>query len=71
VLVIYALELPKSPDWSQYFYVVSQQKLFNLVKKQNDGTVEVDLEKDAPLASEFLKFQSFEESTMSGTIIYE
>lgn len=41
------------------------------MKKQNDGTVEVDLEKDAPLASELLKFQSFEESTMSGTIIYE
>ncbi|KAH1260616.1 Sterol 3-beta-glucosyltransferase UGT80B1 [Glycine max] len=48
-----------------------KQKLFNLVKIQSDGTVKVDLEKDAPLASELLKFQSFEESTMSGTIISE
>jgi len=41
------------------------------VKIQSDGTVKVDLEKDAPLASELLKLQSFEESTMSGTIISE
>ena len=41
------------------------------MKIQSDGTVKVDLEKDAPLASELLKFQSFEESTMSGTIISE
>ncbi|TKY46033.1 Sterol 3-beta-glucosyltransferase UGT80B1 [Spatholobus suberectus] len=48
-----------------------KQKLINLVKIQSDGTVEVDLEKDAPLASELLEFQSFEESTVSGTLISE
>ncbi|ESW24001.1 hypothetical protein PHAVU_004G093900 [Phaseolus vulgaris] len=48
-----------------------KQKLLNLVKIQNDGTVEVDLEKDAALVSELLKFQSFEESTMSASVVSE
>ncbi|KAK7380504.1 hypothetical protein VNO78_33017 [Psophocarpus tetragonolobus] len=48
-----------------------KQNLINLVKLQNDGTVEVDLEKDEHVASELLKFQSFEESTMNGTLISE
>ena len=53
-------------------YVASQHKLIaNLVKIQNDGTVEVDLEKSAPVASELLEFQSFEESTLSGSLISE
>ena len=41
------------------------------MKIQNDGTVEVDLEKDAALVSELLKFQSFEESTMSASVVSE
>ncbi|XP_047181250.1 sterol 3-beta-glucosyltransferase UGT80B1-like [Vigna umbellata] len=48
-----------------------KQKLLNLVKIQNDGTVDVDLEKDAPLVSELLKFQSFEESTTSASVVSE
>ncbi|XP_020238188.1 sterol 3-beta-glucosyltransferase UGT80B1 isoform X1 [Cajanus cajan] len=48
-----------------------KQKLINLAKIQNDGTIEVNLEKDAPLASELLEFQSFEESTVSGTLMSE
>ncbi|KAL2334925.1 hypothetical protein Fmac_016138 [Flemingia macrophylla] len=48
-----------------------KQQLINLVKIQDDGTVEVDLEKDATLASELLEFQSFEESTVSGTLSSE
>ncbi|CAJ1953148.1 unnamed protein product [Sphenostylis stenocarpa] len=49
-----------------------KQKLINLVKIQNDGTVEVDLEKDTTLASELLKFQSSEESTtLSATVVSE
>ncbi|RDX82337.1 Sterol 3-beta-glucosyltransferase UGT80B1 [Mucuna pruriens] len=64
-------KLPNSPYWSQRLYVVSQQKLINIVKIQNDGTVDVDLEKDAPLASELLEFQSFEESTVAGAVISE
>lgn len=39
----------------------SQKKLIvNLVKIQNDGTVEVDLTRSAPGASELLEFQSVE-----------
>ncbi|XP_017440477.1 sterol 3-beta-glucosyltransferase UGT80B1 isoform X2 [Vigna angularis] len=48
-----------------------KQKLLNLVKIQNDGTVDVDLEKGAPLVSELLKFQSFEESTTSASVVSE
>ncbi|XP_027357141.1 sterol 3-beta-glucosyltransferase UGT80B1-like isoform X1 [Abrus precatorius] len=46
-------------------------KLINLVKIQNDGTVEVDLEKSGPIASELLELQSFEESTISGSLVSE
>ncbi|XP_027924380.1 sterol 3-beta-glucosyltransferase UGT80B1-like isoform X1 [Vigna unguiculata] len=49
-----------------------KQKLLNLAKIQNDGTVDVDLEKDASLVSELLKFQSSEESTtMSASVVSE
>jgi len=41
------------------------------VKIQNDGTFEVDMEKDASLVSELLKFQSFEETTMSASDVSE
>lgn len=52
-----------------FSFVVSQQKLIaNLLKKQNDGTVEVDLEKSAPAVSELLELQSFEESTVSRSL---
>ncbi|XP_059631590.1 sterol 3-beta-glucosyltransferase UGT80B1 [Cornus florida] len=37
-----------------------KQLIVNLVKIQNDGTVEVDLTKGAPVASELLEFHSFE-----------
>lgn len=46
------------------------------MKIQKDGTViyqyetvEVDLERSASVASELLEFQSYEESTMSGSFI--
>jgi sterol 3beta-glucosyltransferase len=49
---------------------VSQQKLIaNLVKIQKDGTVEVDVERSASVASELLELQSFEESTVSGSFV--
>lgn len=44
----------------------TQQLITNLVKIQNDGTVEVDLERSASVAPELLELQSFEESTVSG-----
>ncbi|KAK3027792.1 hypothetical protein RJ639_042237, partial [Escallonia herrerae] len=37
-----------------------QKLIVNLVKIQNDGTVEVDLTKSTPVASELLEFHSFE-----------
>ncbi|KAJ1438435.1 UDP-glucuronosyl/UDP-glucosyltransferase [Sesbania bispinosa] len=43
-----------------------QKLIVNLLKMQNDGTVEVDLEKSAPVASELLELQSYEESTEYG-----
>lgn len=47
-----------------------QQKLIaNLVKIQKDGTVQVDIETSASVASELLEFQSFEESVASGNLI--
>ncbi|XP_061345113.1 sterol 3-beta-glucosyltransferase UGT80B1 [Gastrolobium bilobum] len=48
-----------------------RQLIANLVKIQNDGTVEVDLEKSASVAAELLELQSFEESTVSGSLISE
>lgn len=40
----------------------SQKKLIgNLVKIQSDGTVEVDIEKSEPVATELLELQSFED----------
>ncbi|XP_027365172.1 sterol 3-beta-glucosyltransferase UGT80B1-like [Abrus precatorius] len=48
-----------------------QQLIANLVKIQNDGTVEVDLERSASVAPELLELQSFEESTVSGSLISE
>ncbi|KAK7279819.1 hypothetical protein RJT34_24877 [Clitoria ternatea] len=45
-----------------------QQLIANLVKIQNDGTVEVDLERSASVASELLELQSFEESTVSRSL---
>ncbi|KAI5401924.1 hypothetical protein KIW84_066403 [Lathyrus oleraceus] len=56
---------------------LEKEKLIaNLVKIQKDGTViyqyetvEVDLERSASVASELLEFQSYEESTMSGSFI--
>lgn len=39
------------------------------MKIQNDGTVEVDVERSATVASELLELQSFEESTVSGSFI--
>lgn len=39
------------------------------MKIQKDGTVEVDLERSASVASELLELQSYEESTMSGSFI--
>ncbi|KAK7270424.1 hypothetical protein RIF29_23546 [Crotalaria pallida] len=47
-----------------------QELIANLVKIQNDGTVEVDLEKSVSV-SELLELQSFEESTMSGSLSSE
>ncbi|MED6158476.1 hypothetical protein PIB30_033113 [Stylosanthes scabra] len=44
-----------------------QKLIANLVKIQNDGTVEVDLEKTAQL----LEFQSFDDSTVSGSLNFE
>ncbi|BAT94317.1 hypothetical protein VIGAN_08090800 [Vigna angularis var. angularis] len=44
----------------------AKQLITNLVKIQNDGTVEVDLERSASVAPELLELQSFEESTVSG-----
>ncbi|XP_045809226.1 sterol 3-beta-glucosyltransferase UGT80B1 isoform X2 [Trifolium pratense] len=46
-----------------------QKLIANLVKIQKDGTVEVDVERSASVASELLELQSFEESTMSGSFI--
>nr|AGU14105.1 UDP-glycosyltransferase [Cicer arietinum] len=46
-----------------------QKLIANLVKIQNDGTVEVDVERSATVASELLELQSFEESTVSGSFI--
>lgn len=53
-----------------HYCFASQEKLIaNLVKIQKDGTVKVDLERSASVASELLEFQSYEESTMSGGFI--
>lgn len=38
---------------------------------QNDGTVEVDLEKSTPVTSELLELQSFDQSTPTGSFISE
>ncbi|KAI5400144.1 hypothetical protein KIW84_065174 [Lathyrus oleraceus] len=46
-----------------------EKLIANLVKIQKDGTVEVDLERSASVASELLELQSYEESTMSGSFI--
>ncbi|KAK2404381.1 sterol 3beta-glucosyltransferase [Trifolium repens] len=46
-----------------------QKLIANLVKIQKDGTVEVDVERSASVASELLELQSFEESTVSGSFI--
>ncbi|MED6181569.1 hypothetical protein PIB30_020490 [Stylosanthes scabra] len=48
-----------------------QQLIADLVRIQNDGTVEVDLERSASVASELLEFQSFDESTASENLIRE
>ncbi|MED6143375.1 hypothetical protein PIB30_005647 [Stylosanthes scabra] len=40
-----------------------QQLIADLVRIQNDGTVEVDLERSASITSELLGFQSFDKST--------
>ncbi|KAK7270960.1 hypothetical protein RJT34_26506 [Clitoria ternatea] len=63
-----------SPEQGMIFDRLSEydkQKLFNLVKIQSDGTFKVDIEKGAPVASELLELQSFEQSTMSGTLTSE
>lgn len=46
-----------------------QKLIANLVKIQKDGTVQVDIETSASVASELLEFQSFEESVASGNLI--
>ncbi|CAI8583171.1 unnamed protein product [Vicia faba] len=46
-----------------------EKLIANLVKIQKDGTVEVDLERSASVASELLELQSYEESTVSGSFI--
>lgn len=44
-----------------FLHFLSQKKLIvELVRIQNDGTVEVDLTKSAPVASELLEFHSAE-----------
>ncbi|KAF7812806.1 sterol 3-beta-glucosyltransferase UGT80B1-like [Senna tora] len=48
-----------------------QKLIANLVKIQNDGTVEVDLGKSTPVASELLELQSFGELTTSGSFVSE
>ncbi|KAI9098373.1 hypothetical protein K1719_024998 [Acacia pycnantha] len=48
-----------------------QKLIVELVKIQNDGTVEVDFERGLPVASELLELQSFEESAASGSFISE
>ncbi|KAL5069713.1 hypothetical protein RYX36_020600 [Vicia faba] len=45
-----------------------EKLIANLVKIQKDGTVEVDLERSASVASELLELQSYE-STVSGSFI--
>lgn len=41
------------------------------MKIQNDGTVEVDVERSASVASEFFELQSFEESTVTENLTPE
>ncbi|XP_054786841.1 sterol 3-beta-glucosyltransferase UGT80B1 [Prosopis cineraria] len=48
-----------------------QKLIVELVKIQNDGTVEVDLGRSSPVASELLELKSFEESATSGSFISE
>ncbi|KAJ7974048.1 Sterol 3-beta-glucosyltransferase [Quillaja saponaria] len=45
--------------------------IVDLVKIQNDGTVEVDLDTSTPVASELLEFHSIEGSTIIGSSISE
>ncbi|KAG4397860.1 hypothetical protein AAZX31_10G212300 [Glycine max] len=49
----------------------AKQLITNLVKIQNDGTVEVDIEMSAYVAPELLELQSFVESTVSGSLSSE
>lgn len=51
--------------WLPFFLIVSQKKLIdNLVKIQNDGTVEVDLARGEPVAAELLEFRPVEGSPL-------
>ena len=55
-----------------FSYFASQEQLIaDLVRIQNDGTVEVDLERSASVAPELLELQSFEESTVGESLISE
>ncbi|CAL0328576.1 unnamed protein product [Lupinus luteus] len=65
----------RSPSLEQLLDRLSEREkrklIANLVKIQNDGTVEVDLEKSAFVASELLELHSFEVPTLGGNLISE
>lgn len=46
--------------WFLQIFSPQKKLIVELVRIQNDGTVEVDLDKSAPVASEFLEFQPVE-----------
>lgn len=44
-----------------FVFGLQKKLIVEMVKIQNDGTVEVDIEKSAPVASELLELQSIED----------
>lgn len=54
-------------------FILQKKLIVNFVKIQNDGTVEVDLAKSSPVASELLELSSFEGTSfdLDDTYFYE
>lgn len=54
-------------------FILQKNLIVNLIKIQNDGTVEVDLPKNSPVASELLELSSIEGPSfdLDDTLFYE
>ena len=59
-MILFLLSLYFSQSLLFLVFNLQKELIVNLVKIQNDGTVEVDLAKNSPVASELLELSSFE-----------